>query len=85
MIRPHLNMHLKRNQDAVTQVQRRATRPVPELKGLPYNERLDALNCPTLKYRRLRTDIIHNSWSLTQAASTENNWHSTQILQHKSG
>ena len=47
--------------------QRRATRIVPELRGLSYNERLTELNLPTLEYRRKRFDIIqvfkivHNS------------------------
>ena len=39
-------------------VQRRATKIVPELKELSYQERLKALNLPTLYYRRMRYDLI---------------------------
>ena len=38
--------------------QRRATRLVPELRGLSYRERLVELNLSTLDYRRKRFDII---------------------------
>jgi len=44
--------------DLIEQVQRRATRLVPETKGLPYNSRLIELQLPTLNFRRQRTDII---------------------------
>lgn len=40
-------------------VQRRATRIVPDLKGLSYSDRLRALDLPTLAYRQLRGDIIN--------------------------
>jgi hypothetical protein len=40
--------------------QRRATRIIPELKGLTYEQRLRALNLPTLDYRCQRGDMI---WS----------------------
>jgi ribonuclease P/MRP protein subunit RPP40 len=49
---------LKRDRDALEKVQRRATRLVPEFKGLSYPERLEALKLPTLKFRRLRADLI---------------------------
>ena len=38
--------------------QRRATRLIPELRGLTYQERLIELNLPTLHYRRKRFDIF---------------------------
>lgn len=65
LVRPHLEYasciwspHLKRDQDAIERVQRRATKLVPELKDLPYATRLQHLNLPTLKFRRRRADLI---------------------------
>ena len=45
--------------DAVESVQRRATRILPELRGLDYVARLRSLKLPTLTYRRLRGDVIN--------------------------
>ena len=39
-------------------VQRRATRQLPEMKSLSYEERLKKLQIPTLRFRRLRGDVI---------------------------
>lgn len=39
-------------------VQKRATKMIPECRNLPYNERLNFLGLPTLKYRRYRGDMI---------------------------
>ena len=39
-------------------VQRRATRLIPGLRDLPYEDRLRTLRLPTLRYRRLRGDMI---------------------------
>jgi ribosomal protein L29 len=39
-------------------VQRRATRLVPELKNMEYEDRLKAMNLPSLTYRRHRGDMI---------------------------
>jgi hypothetical protein len=65
MVRPILEYascvwspHLIQDQDQLERVQRRATRLVPELRGKPYPERLRALDLPTLKYRRMRYDLI---------------------------
>ena len=65
MVRPHLEYgsviwspHLKKDQDALERVQRRATRLVPELRHMNYEERLRALKLPTLKFRRERADLI---------------------------
>lgn len=42
----------------IEKVQRRATKLIPATKNLLYEERLKILNLPTLKYRRLRGDLI---------------------------
>ena len=65
LVRPHLeygapiwNPCLKRDITELEKVQRRATRQVPQLKGLSYEDRLRKLQLPTLRYRRLRSDMI---------------------------
>ena len=50
--------HLKKHVDLLENVQRRATRLLPNLKKLSYPERLKLLNLPTLVYRRHRGDMI---------------------------
>ena len=59
------NPHLKKDQDAIERIQRRATKLVPELRNLSYSERLKALNLPTLKFRRERADLIETYNILT--------------------
>ena len=65
LVRPHLEYaqevwqpYLKRQSKLIEGVQRRATKLIPELKNLNYEERLSHLKLPTLKYRRLRGDMI---------------------------
>ncbi|XP_076030414.1 uncharacterized protein LOC143018713 [Oratosquilla oratoria] len=72
LVRPHLEYanqvwspHLVKDIEMVENVQRRATRMVPELKGLSYEERLRRLNLPTLAYRRARGDMIETYKILT--------------------
>lgn len=48
----------KKNIQLIENIQRRATRIVPELKGLTYDHRIRELNLPTLLYRRQRYDLI---------------------------
>ena len=64
-MRPHLEFasviwspKLKKEKNLIEQVQRRATRLVPELKGKTYPERLQALQLETLQYRRVRADVL---------------------------
>ena len=65
IVRPHLEYgnvvwhpHFKCNIALLERVQHRATRLMPELRRLPYEERLERLQLPSLEYRRLRGDII---------------------------
>ena len=48
----------KKCKQILENAQRRATRLVPELRGMSYEERLMELNLSTLEYRRRRYDII---------------------------
>ena len=65
LVRPHVEYAcvcwspgLKRDRDTLERVQRRATRLVTGLSHLSYPKRLEALNLPTLAFRRKRADII---------------------------
>ena len=65
LVRPHLEyahsvwpVTYKKDMTLIENVQRRATRMVPELKGLEYEERLCALKLPSMAYRRIRGDVI---------------------------
>ena len=44
--------------EAIEKVQKRATKLVISLKAVSYTDRLVHLGLPTLKYRRLRGDMI---------------------------
>ena len=65
LIRPHLEyansiwapIH-KRQSIALEKVQRRITKTIYPLHNLPYKDRLKHLKLPSLKYRRLRGDLI---------------------------
>ena len=65
MVRPHLEYangvwcpYRKGDIEAIEKVQKRATKLVISVKHLQYEERLHRLKLPTLKYRRLRGDMI---------------------------
>ena len=65
LVRPHLeygapiwNPHTKKMINLIENVQRRATKLVPGLRELSYEQRLRKLELPTLKYRRYRGDMI---------------------------
>ena len=66
LIRPHLEYgqliwspRFIRQSKKIENVQRRATKIVPCLMNLSYDERLRKLRLPTLKYRRLRGDMLN--------------------------
>ena len=65
MVRPHLEYvntvwwpTLKCQRSELEKVQHRATKLIPELKHLPYEQRLTILNMPTLAFRHLRGTMI---------------------------
>jgi len=65
MIRPHLEYansvwcpYQKRDIKEVEKVQKRATKLIISFKNMSYTDRLSRLKLPTLKYRRLRGDMI---------------------------
>ena len=65
LIRPHLeyasnvwNPIYEKDIIRLESVQRRATKLLPEIADLPYEDRLKALNLPSLYYRCVRQDII---------------------------
>ena len=65
MVRPHLEYgniiwhpRYRRDKLEVEKIQRRATRLIPSLKGMSYEERLRALKLPSLEHRRRRGDMI---------------------------
>ena len=49
---------LKMDIEAIEGVQHRATKLIPSIASLSYEERLQHLKLPTLQYRRLRQDLI---------------------------
>ena len=52
------NPHFQKDINKLERIQRAATRWVPELRDLSYEERLKVLNLPSLKERRTRGDLI---------------------------
>ena len=67
IIRPQLEYanviwhpNFKRQSILIEKVQRRATKILGEIKDESYTDRLKALNLPSLKFRRLRGDLIQS-------------------------
>ena len=65
MLRPKLEYaavvwspHLKKDIRKLERIQRTATKMVPELRDLQYEERLSKMGLPTLQARRERGDLI---------------------------
>jgi len=65
IVRPHLEYCVtvwyplfKKDEILIENVLRRASKLVPGLKELSYRERLEEINIPSMKYRRVRGDMI---------------------------
>lgn len=65
LVRPHLEYataicspRLKKDQIAIENVQRRASKMILQIRNLPYQERLKSLGLPSLEYRRERADML---------------------------
>lgn len=78
LVRPHIeyanqiwNPYLKKHIDILENVQRRATRSIPGLSNLTYEERLRKIGLPTLTYRRIRGDMIETYKILTEKYDPE--------------
>ena len=50
--------YTKKNKKLIENIQRRATRMIPELKGISYTDRLSKLKLFSMDYRRKRGDMI---------------------------
>ena len=65
LVRPHLEYcfqawhpHLQKDIDNIEKVQKRATRMIPEISSLSYDERLYKCSILSIEMRRLRSDLI---------------------------
>ena len=65
LVRPHLEYassvwspYKKKDINSIENVQRRAIRMLPQMKNIEYEERLRNFKLPTLKYRRVKGDMI---------------------------
>jgi hypothetical protein len=97
LVRPHLEyahsvwtVTYKKDMTLLENVQRRATKMVPDLKCLEYEDRLRSLKLPSIAYRRIRGDAIeifkytHNMYwvpntPLKQALTTTTRGHDLKL------
>ena len=62
---------LEKDRNLIERVQRQATKMVPEIKHLEYEERLKRMDLPSLRYRRVRGDMI-DTYKYTHSKYTVN-------------
>ena len=73
------SLRLKKDKKLVEGVQRRATKIIPGLKDLTYEQRLEKMKLPSMCYRRLRGDLIevfkytHNIYKLSDSLLEKKN------------
>ena len=103
MVRPHLEYgnviwcpRFQRDRIEVEKIQRRATKLIPNLRSLPYKDRLVALGLPSLYYRRRRGDMLQvykilkgidrleSNQFFTLADMSSTRGHSLKIVKHHS-
>ena len=84
--------HYILDQKSIKKVQRRATKLIHGLHNMDYSDRLATLNLPSLKYRRLRGDmitvymLIHNKFTIdssdffTAATTSTTRGHSLKLF-----
>ena len=79
-VRPHIEYcvqawrpHLRHDINMLESVQRRATKLIPSLKNMPYEDRLEELNMFSVEYRFLRGDMIEIYKILTGKSGIKHN------------
>jgi hypothetical protein len=89
IVRPHVEYgnsiwspHLKYLIDEVEDVQRRATKQLPGMKDLEYDQRLKSLKLPCLLYRRIRGDMIE-TFKLLTGKYDNNVPHPLKLIAHQ--
>jgi ribosomal protein S20 len=87
LVRPHLEYGnviwhptLRKDKDMIEAVQRRATKMIPGLAKLSYEERLRRMDLPSLEYRRIRGDAIETFKYLHGKYSVDT---ATLLLRHE--
>ena len=65
--------HFKLDQQAIEKGKERATRLIPNIKDLPYSERLEHFKLPSLTYRRRRGDILQTHKIISDEVNIDKN------------
>ena len=80
MVRPHLEYgnviwgpHFKGDQQMIEKIQKRATKLIPTIRHLPYDQRLKSLKLPSLMHRRRRGDMLETYKIVTNKVNVNKN------------